>query len=84
MDYFTACKRYSLTRYAWDTGTDEGADCATLKDAKNTARGYLRDGWETVCCIDNKARRIVFVVGDCADVYSWFAADYAGILRANA
>lgn len=46
MDYFTACKRYSLTRYAWDTGTDEGADCA--------------------------------------DVYSWFAADYAGILRANA
>lgn len=84
MEYVTSHKRYSLTRYAWDTGTDEGADCATLKDARSTAREYLRDGWETVCCVDNKARRIVFVVGDLADVYSLFAADYAGILSANA
>lgn len=65
------------------------AECKAVIETMNELRARLTIRYNALETLpyhirDNKARRIVFVVGDCADVYSWFAADYAGILRANA
>ena len=76
-------KKYYLVKYAWDTGTDQGFDCDTLKEAKRYARQYLKDGWETVALINRHKMRIEAVYGEPCCVISWFRKEYADELRKN-
>lgn len=76
-------KKYYLVKYAWDTGIDDGADCDTKKEAQAWARRYLKDGWETVACINRHEMRVEEVYGQPQDVFSWFVEWYKKELRSN-
>lgn len=76
-------KKYYLVKYAWDTGTDDGMDCDTKKEAQAWARRYLKDGWETVACINRHEMRVEEVYGQPQDVFSWFVEWYKRELRSN-
>ena len=80
---FEGCKKYFLVRYARDCGMDEGRDADTKKEAKRYAVQDKKDGFETIVCVNTVKKRIEFVKGNPCNVLSWFAPEYAAILKAN-
>lgn len=81
---FDGYKKYLLVKYAVDTGIDDGPDYARKRDAISSARRLIRDGWETIACINTRIPSIEFVIGEPHDVYTWFSPVCADILRNNA
>jgi len=80
---FEGYKKYLLIKYCWDCGTDDGVDCRTKKEADAWARRYIREGWETVACINTELKRIEFVFGQPGGVLKWFIPTTAEALRQN-
>ena len=80
---FDCYRKYLLVRCASDCGIDDGADFNLKRKALQCAREYLRDGWETVACINTQQLRIEFIVGESRDVYGWFNPRCAAVLEAN-
>ena len=80
---FDFYKKYLLVKYAADCSIDDGTDHTNKRDAMKRARRYIREGWETVACINTTIPRVEFVTGEWADVYSWFSPKFADILLAN-
>lgn len=79
-----AYRKYLLIKYAPDTGIDEGPDYSRKAEAVTSARRLVREGWETVACINTRVPRVEFVEGEPRDVYQWFTPVCADILRTNA
>lgn len=80
---FEGYEKYLLIKYCWECGTDDGSDHHTKKEAETAARRYLREGWETVACINTEAKRIEFVFGEPGGVLKWFVPAAAEVLKQN-
>lgn len=80
---FEGYKKYWLVLYCDECGTDDGPDFDTKKAAESAARCKLREGWETVACINTDAKRIEFVLGQPGGILAWFTEEAATVLRAT-
>lgn len=79
----TCTKKYITVRYDRDCGEDEGMNFNNKADVLKYSKREIKEGWQTVACINTRKKRIEFVLGEPYNVPGMFGKAAEEVLRQN-